>query len=65
VPEEETCFYLYRALSAGAVRAAMTGAGLRPERITQAVTITPPQTHPGPAPATTRARMSRSPGASR
>jgi hypothetical protein len=35
VPEEETCFWLYRASSADAVRAAMTRTGLRPERITQ------------------------------
>jgi hypothetical protein len=39
VPEEETCFCLYEAPSAGAVRAAMTRARLQPERITQAVTI--------------------------
>ena len=42
VPEEETCFWLYQAPSAGAVRAAMTRAGLRPEWITQAVSIRPP-----------------------
>jgi hypothetical protein len=35
VPEEETCFWLYQAPTAGAVRAAMTAAGLRPERITR------------------------------
>jgi len=39
VPEDETCFYLYQAPSAGAVRAAMTRAGLRPDRITPAVSI--------------------------
>jgi hypothetical protein len=43
VPGEETCFYLYQAPSAGAVREAMTGAWLRPERISQAVTVRPPQ----------------------
>src|SRR5215470_11108210 len=48
VPAEETCFYLYQAPTAAAVRAAMTGARLRPERITLAVSIRPP----GPAPAT-------------
>jgi hypothetical protein len=48
VPEEETCFYLYQAPSAAAVRAAMTRAGLRPERITPAVSIRPPD--PAPAP---------------
>jgi hypothetical protein len=42
VPREETCFWLYQAPSADAVRAAMTAAGLRPERITPAVTIRPP-----------------------
>jgi hypothetical protein len=42
VPEEETCFCLYQAPSAAAVRAAMTGARLRPERITPAVLIRPP-----------------------
>jgi hypothetical protein len=42
VPEEETCFWLYQAPSAAAVRAAMTGARLRPERITPAVLIRPP-----------------------
>ena len=48
VPDEETCFWLYQALSASAVRAAMTLAGLRPERITPAVSIRPPD----PAPST-------------
>jgi len=43
VPAEETCFWLYQAPSADAVRAAMTAAGLRPERITPAVTIRPPR----------------------
>jgi len=42
VPEEETCFWLYQAPSAAAVRTAMTAAGLRPERITQAVSVRPP-----------------------
>jgi len=42
VPAEETCFYLYQAPTAAAVRAAMAAAGLRPERITPAVTIRPP-----------------------
>jgi hypothetical protein len=41
VPDEETCFWLYEAPSAGAVRAAMTAARLRPERITPAVPIRP------------------------
>ena len=48
VPEEETCFWLYQAPSAAAVRAAMTAAGLRPDRITPAVPIRPP----APAPRT-------------
>ena len=39
VPEEETCFWLYQAPSAAAVRAAMTRARLQPERITQAMSI--------------------------
>jgi hypothetical protein len=39
VPQDETCFYLYQAESAEAVREAMTCAGLQPERITQAVLI--------------------------
>jgi hypothetical protein len=47
VPDEEICFWLYQAPSAGAVRAAMTAARLRPERITPAVSIRPPD----PAPA--------------
>ena len=47
VPEEETCFWLYQAPSAAAVRAAMTAAGLRPERITEAVAIRPPASAPG------------------
>jgi hypothetical protein len=42
VPGEEICFGLYQALSVGAVRAAMTAAGLCPERITPAVTFRPP-----------------------
>ncbi len=37
VPEEETCFYHYRSVSADAVRAAAARAGLRFERITTAV----------------------------
>jgi len=41
VPHEETCFWLYQAPSADAVRAAMTSARLRPERITPAVSIRP------------------------
>ena len=47
VPEEETCFYLYQAPTAAAVRAAMIAAGLRPDRVTPAV----PAWSPGPAPA--------------
>src|SRR5262252_1600860 len=43
VPGEETGFWLYQAPTAEAVRAAMTAAGLRPERITPAVTIRPPR----------------------
>jgi hypothetical protein len=42
LPAEETGFWLYQAPSAEAVRAAMTAAGLRPERITPALTIGPP-----------------------
>jgi len=42
VPAKETCFWLYQAPSAGAVRAAMTRARLRPDRITEAVSIRPP-----------------------
>jgi len=53
VPEEETCFWLYQAPSAAAVRAAMTAAGLAPERITPAVPIRPPAPAPGP-PGTSR-----------
>jgi len=48
VPGEETCFWLYQAPSADAVRAAMTQARLRPERITPAVSIRPPDPDPGP-----------------
>ena len=48
VPEEETCFWLYQAPTADAVRAAMTAAGLRPDRITPAVPIWPPGPAPGP-----------------
>ena len=46
VPGEETCFCLYQAPSAGAVREAMTRAELRPERIAQALSIGPPQARP-------------------
>jgi hypothetical protein len=49
VPEEETCFWLYQAPSAAAVRAAMTAAGLRPERITPAAPIRPPASAADPA----------------
>jgi hypothetical protein len=44
VPEEETCFYLYRAPSAAAVREAAARAGLRWERITEA-RLDLPETH--------------------
>jgi Protein of unknown function (DUF4242) len=37
VPEDETCFYLVRAASADAVRAAAARSGLLFERITEAV----------------------------
>jgi hypothetical protein len=47
VPAEETCFYLYQAPTADAVRAAMTAAGLRPDRITPAIFTGPPQARPG------------------
>ena len=47
VPDEEICFWLYQAPSAAAVRAAMTAARLRPERITPAVSIRPPDPAPG------------------
>ena len=40
---EETCFWLYQAPTAAAVGAAMAAAGLRPERITPAVTLRPPR----------------------
>jgi hypothetical protein len=43
LPGEETGFWLYQAQAAEAVRAAMTAAGLRPERITPAVTLRPPR----------------------
>src|SRR5215471_3824892 len=39
VPAEETCFYLYQAPTAAAVRAAMSGARLHPERIDLAISI--------------------------
>jgi len=55
VPEEETCFWLYQAPTAAAVRAAMTAAGLHPERITQAVAIRPHTPTPG-APGTPASR---------
>jgi hypothetical protein len=66
VPEEETCFWLYQAPSAGAVHAAMTRAGLRPERITPAVPLRPPAPalRAGPEPsvrAGTRAKFGGSP----
>jgi hypothetical protein len=49
VPEEETCFWLYQAPSAAAVRAAMTAARLRPDRITPAVPVRPPDPAPAPS----------------
>ena len=52
VADEETCFWLYQAPSAGAVRAAMTRALLRPERIAPAVPVRPPEARPDPAPRT-------------
>ena len=49
VPEEETCFWLYQAPTTAVVCAAMTAAGLRPERIMQAVALRPPTPTPGAA----------------
>ena len=46
VPEEETCFWLYQAPSAAAVRLAMIRARLRPERITPAVLAGPLEADP-------------------
>ena len=42
VPEDEISFYLFQASSADAVRLAMTRAGVRPDRITKAVSETNP-----------------------
>jgi hypothetical protein len=44
VPEEETCFYLFQAETADAVREAATRAGLRFERVVETVASweTPP-----------------------
>ena len=39
VPEDDISFYLFEASSAAAVRDAMTRAGLRPDRITEAFSI--------------------------
>jgi hypothetical protein len=47
VPEDQTCFSLYQAPSACAVRAGVTRADPRRERITQAVTTKSPQSRPG------------------
>ncbi len=38
VPEDETCFFLYRAASADAARRAVDRAGLAFERISEALT---------------------------
>jgi hypothetical protein len=40
-PADDIVFYLFEALSADAVREAMTRAGLRSDRITEAVSTTP------------------------
>ena len=58
VPEEETCLWLYQAPAAAAVHAAMTAAGLHPERITQAMALRPPTPTPG-APGTPAGRPHR------
>jgi hypothetical protein len=44
VPGEETCFYLYQALSVDAVREAASRAGLRFERVSEAVSDETAQT---------------------
>jgi len=61
IPEEEACFWLYKAPTAHAVRAAMTAAGLRPERITEAMAIR----SPAPAPARSGTPTSRPPRSGR
>jgi len=63
VPEEETCFYLYQAPTAAAVRAAMTAAGLSPEQITPAVFLRPPAPSPNrPGTSPGRPRRAGRPG---
>jgi hypothetical protein len=47
LPADDTSFYLFQASSAAAVRDAMTRAGLRPDRITEAFPI---DTKPTPLP---------------
>jgi len=42
VPDDESCFYLYRSPSADAVCEALRRARLRVERISEAVSINPP-----------------------
>jgi hypothetical protein len=44
LPADETCFYLYESPSADAVRAAALHARLPFDRITEAVSMRPPQT---------------------
>jgi hypothetical protein len=61
VPEEETCFWLYQAPSAGAVRAAMARARLQPDRITPAVPIRPPRARRGARPSDNQPRTGRVP----
>ena len=62
-PDDEICFWLYQAPSAGAVRAAMARARLRPERITPAVLVRPPAPSPDPAATSPRPLHRTSPAA--
>jgi hypothetical protein len=45
LPEDDISFYLFEASSPDAVREAMTRAGLRPDRITEAVSTDTTPTH--------------------
>lgn len=51
LPDEETCFYLFRAQSGDAVRETTRRAGLRAERVVEALSVrspTGPAARPGP-----------------
>jgi hypothetical protein len=57
VPEDETCFYLFQAQTGDAVREVAVRAGLRFERVVEAVATKPAPTRPAPVTQPSRSKQ--------